>query len=40
MIGNRIKKVNAYRTGTTKRDNQVTTAFTNISKKVKVLMKE
>ncbi len=40
MIGNRIKKVNAYRTGTTKRDNQVTTAFANLSKKVKVLMKE
>ena len=39
MIANRMKKINAYRTGTTKRDNEVTNTFTNLSKKVKVLMK-
>ena len=39
MIANRIKKINAYRTGITKRDNQVTNAFANLSRKAKVLMK-
>ena len=39
MIANRIKKINAYRVGITKRDNQVTNAFANLSKKAKVLMK-
>jgi len=39
MIADRIKKINAYRTGTTMRDNEVTTAFGNLSKKVKELIK-
>ncbi len=39
MISNRIKKINAYRTGTTRRDNEVTNSFGNLSKKVKELMK-
>ena len=39
MIAHRIKKINAYRTGITKRDNQVTNAFANLSRKAKVLMK-
>ena len=39
MISNRIKKINAYRTGTTMRDNEVTNSFGNLSKKAKLLMK-
>ena len=39
MISNRIKKINAYRTGTTGRDNEVTNSFGNLSKKVKELTK-
>lgn len=39
MISNRIQKINAYRTGTTGRDNEVTNSFEKLSKKVKELIK-
>jgi argininosuccinate lyase len=39
MISNRIKKINAYRTGATMRANEVTNSFENLSKKVKELIK-
>ncbi len=40
MIDHRIQKIAAYRTGTTKRDNEVTNAFDNLSKKVKEIIKK
>ena len=39
MISDRKKKIQAYRVGTTKRTNEVKTAFENLSKKVKTLTK-
>ncbi len=39
MISDRKKKIQAYRIGTTKRTNEVKTAFENLSKKVKTLTK-
>ena len=39
MIADRIKKTNAYRIGITKRDGNITNSLSNLSKKVKSLMK-
>jgi len=39
MIADRIKKTNAYRIGVTKRDGDITNSLSNLSKKVKSLMK-
>ena len=39
MIADRIKKTNAYRIGITKRDGDITNSFSNLSKKVKSLIK-
>ena len=39
MIADRIKKTNAYRIGVTKRDGNITNSLSNLSKKVKSLMK-
>jgi argininosuccinate lyase len=39
MILDRKKKIQAYRVGTTKRTNEVKTAFENLAKKVKTLIK-
>jgi hypothetical protein len=39
MIENRMKKINAYREGVTKRDKHVKIALENLSKKVKELIK-
>ena len=39
MIADRIKKINAYRIGITKRDGNITNSLSNLSKKVKSLMK-
>ncbi len=39
MSGDRIKKINAYRIGITKRGNNITNSFENLSKKVKELTK-
>ena len=39
MITDRIKKTNAYRIGVTKRDGNITNSLSNLSKKVKLLIK-
>lgn len=39
MIADRIKKINAYRIGITKRDGNITNSLSNLSKKVKSLIK-
>ena len=39
MIADRIKKTNAYRIGVTKRDGDITNSLSNLSKKVKLLIK-
>jgi len=39
MIADRIKKTNAYRIGITKRDGDITNSLSNLSKKVKSLIK-
>jgi len=39
MISNRVKKINAYRLGITRRDNEVSNSFSELSKKVKEITK-
>ena len=39
MIQDRIKKINDYRTNTTKRENEISNALENLSKKISILIK-
>ena len=39
MIQDRIKKINDYRTNTTKRENEISNALKNLDEKISVLIK-
>jgi argininosuccinate lyase len=39
MIQDRIKKINDYRTNTTKRENEISNALENLAEKISVLIK-